>query len=244
MKRIYCIDKNDFPYIGVFVEDESDYLSNFFLMNNPMSRLFGLRGFESTFLSAIDEMRKIIFIKTTDRKKIQLFVDELHENGDYSGYKIDIPEEAFNYLELIENPRGCYEIYTVMKCDTPQIAGCQRPRGNVVINRNSRGEPLEVKMIHEGVTVATSSVFWMDKNAAEISLEFSSKEETEKWAVYVLSSLSQELISQGKIPLYLAPEINPKSWSIAEKIGFRGTNYKIIEIRADSTRRSKREELC
>lgn len=241
MKRIYNVDKNNIPYIDVFVDNETDYLANFFLLTNPLSRLLGLRGFESSFISSIDDVRKIIFIKTTDRKKIQLFLDELHQSGDYSGYKIDIPEEAFNYLEMIENSRGCYEIYTVMKCDNSQIAGSQRPRGNVLINRNSRGEPLEVKFINEGITVAIASVFWMDKNAAEISLEIPSKGQSEKWAIYVLSSLCQELISLGKTPLYLAPEINTRSWSIADKIGFRDTKHKIIEIRADSTRRAKRE---
>lgn len=239
-KRIFKIERDTYPYIDMFIKDAGDYLSVFFLKNNPSSELFGLKGFETKFISSIDNVRRMIFIKSDERKIIDIFITELFDEKDYSGYRIDIPEQSRGFLELLENPGGNYEIYTVMECDNSAIAGTQRPRGDVVISRDSKGFPVEVKTVLEGETKASSSVFWMYEKAAELSLECSGESDNEKWAVYVLSSLASELISLGIKPIYLAPEISLRSWVLAEKIGFRDTGYRIIEIEASKARTKNR----
>lgn len=231
-KRIFKIEKESYPYTGLFVENHTDPLSGFFIDKNPFSVLFGLKGFESQFISAIDDVRRIIYIKSAERKIIDLFLTELFENKDFSGYKIDLPESARDYLELIKNPKNTFEIYTVMEYSSPVVAGTQKPKGEVVINRDSRGFPAEVKIITGGTTKACSTVFWLSDSAAELSLECFTESEMEKWAIYVLSSLASELFSLGIKPLYLVHEMNVSFWNLAEKVGFRDSGQKIIELDA------------
>lgn len=238
IRPLINIDRKSSVYISDYLSKYSDFLTEYFFRHNPSVVLWSLQGLENRIIAAVDDLRKIIYIQAENPKIIDMFMQNYAKINSLNSYRVDIPEHLISYLNYHQIPKDFVEVYCILKYTEDLAPGTSRPSGITKIIRNSQGIPMEAIITQDGQTMASSSVFWISDQAAELSIECLNCQQGPSFLINVLSAHSIELRKIGIIPIYLVSEINIHSRRLAEKVGFVDTGKRLIEINSFSNWRS------
>jgi hypothetical protein len=87
---------------------------------------------------------------------------------------------------------------------------------------------------------AAAGVNWIGDEYAEVYLDFDKEAIERKFAVSVLSSMSNKLLEQKHIPLFMREDSSAVAYQTLENVGFRSTGHRLIT--ADGIKRENERE--
>ena len=122
-------------------------------------------------------------------------------------------------------------LYTLRRRDfVPQI--------NVLVTREDQNGltrfVIKKEINGRRTAVAAAGLNWESSYFSEIAVRTWSEYRRQGLGISVVSSLAQQILSTGRIPLYAVNQNNRASVLLAEQLGFRDTGYRqmMLEIRA------------
>ena len=116
------------------------------------------------------------------------------------------------------------ETYTIYRYVAPSVV----PPMNVLLvtSEGPDGTPRAEIRSTANKAGAVAGVNWMSPRWAEIYVHTDPAVRGRGWGKAVVASVAQQLVSQGRTPLYVTSDANEYSLRLAEAVGFVDTGYR------------------
>ena len=220
-------------------QSPADALAVYYALHHPADRgeifvhqstaLRRADGFLVRARTGMDLFRPLVtFRADTEEAAEALFQDGMIPNRPY--YMV-APESFSSWIERYLSISEV-ETYKIYRFEAPSVA----PPINVLLvtGQSPDGTPRAEIRSTANQAGAVAGVNWMSPRWAEIYVHTDPAVRGRGWGKAVVSTVAQQLISRGRIPLYVTSDANEYSMRLAEAVGFVDTGYR--EIVGQATR--------
>jgi hypothetical protein len=98
----------------------------------------------------------------------------------------------------------------------------------LVLEVDTPGEFSRFEIRSSSGAFAAAGVNWIGDEFAEVYLDFDKEAIERKFTVSVLSAMSNKLLEQKHIPLFIREDSSAVAYQSLEKVGFRSTGHRLI----------------